>query len=800
VNGGESSQTCNASRNNEPFVVTVLTPHIGEFLHQNEQYKITWSGYDAIYSIYLIGSKAGSSGQYIGDTSLGQKEFIWTVPSFFSSSGYQIQLSSEIFGIKASSGSFSIVANGVCGSANGQTFSSAPTTNLCSVGVASTIEGNGPWTWVCGGIHGETVANCGAQKSGNAVLINGKCGSQSGAYNPPYVDDGALNIEFPNLCAAGIVSNFQKFDSGDGIAYWWVCQGSGGGSSSNWCESHIKLSGACGSANGSSTNTAPSSNLCATDYGNNPVSDTGSAFIWTCNGKWQGAATDCFAYKTSANLINGACGSANGQTFSSAPMDNLCSLGTTSAVTGNGPWIWTCVGQNGGTNASCSGVKVSTSSAGIYKIPVLIISYIPLDSSGRVNKELVGSSWWLSQEWDSLSVLRKTITDLNGGVISSLESGSKYHGYKNSSVTSSLDYEIVDIVEYLKPMPTVLGKLPGSWGADYDYKKIMEDINIKDWVENKGVKEVWIWGYHTSGTNLNESNMAGPYGNISNSYRLNDLPVLSKSYTVYHYNYTRELSCAIEDHVHQIEAVLGAVDENMFWNKFVGWYPNTSHKVDTQDRHAGWAHYPPNAITDYDWVNKNYALTDIADWNPEHNGQKQKINSDLWHGNSLEWFIYWMQNIPGYNNNIFYNEKPLTNWWVYMGDFDNAMKNKFGLVRAKENVDAINGQCGLADGKTLTESQLQIYVNNEVSQLCSSGSLSASYVFDAWHCGGINGGTTAACKANIINYQDETQPSTDFNNNNLKIGPLTIDKPLAEMSHNELLRVLLMLVQLLLVK
>ncbi|HSR89261.1 MAG TPA: hypothetical protein VLK22_02560, partial [Candidatus Udaeobacter sp.] len=41
--------------------------------------------------------------------------------------------------------------NGVCGSANGTTVPTIPTTNLCSVGAASSVNGSGPWTWTCAG-------------------------------------------------------------------------------------------------------------------------------------------------------------------------------------------------------------------------------------------------------------------------------------------------------------------------------------------------------------------------------------------------------------------------------------------------------------------------------------------------------------------------------------------------------------------------------------------------------------------------------------------------------------------------
>jgi 2',3'-cyclic-nucleotide 2'-phosphodiesterase (5'-nucleotidase family) len=59
--------------------------------------------------------------------------------------------------------------------------------------------------------------------------------------------------------------------------------------------------------------------------------------------------------------VNGVCGTANGQALSAAPTANLCSVGTASAVTGTGPWNWSCAGANGGTTASCS-ANLSTAS------------------------------------------------------------------------------------------------------------------------------------------------------------------------------------------------------------------------------------------------------------------------------------------------------------------------------------------------------------------------------------------------------------------------------------------------------
>jgi len=205
-----------------------------------------------------------------------------------------------------------------------------------------------------------------------------------------------------------------------------------------------------------------------------------------------------------------------------------------------------------------------------------------------------------------------------------------------------------------------------------DYNAIMQRVHIKYWVEERGIKEVWLWGYHGGVIDLWESNMAGPFGDISNSDRdPHDLPVLDQTYTVYHYNYGRGPSEAVEDHMHQIEAVLRHVDPHLFWDKFVG---------QPGEGRCGWAHYPPNGVRDYDWANPTIIETDIEDWTPEGTGQKIRLNSDRWNRDSLTWFIYWMQNLPGRNNGITYRGRPLTNWWIFMGDFDGAMSNGVGLA------------------------------------------------------------------------------------------------------------------------
>ena len=301
-----------------------------------------------------------------------------------------------------------------------------------------------------------------------------------------------------------------------------------------------------------------------------------------------------------------------------------------------------------------------------FTIPVLVINYFPVQNT-RIDRRITG-------DVDApLDQIRQHTAQTTERVIDALEQGSAYHRYKNPQAQPSLHYQIVETLEFLDPLP--VWSKPGHRVPMTDYNAIMQRINIRDWVEQRGVKEVWLWGYHGGVIDLWESNMAGPFGDISNSDRdPHDLPVLDKTYTVYHYNYGRGASEAVEDHMHQIEAVLRHVDPHLFWDKFVG-------KVG--EGRCGWSHYPPNGVRDYDWRNSTPILSDIEDWQPDGTGEKKLITAERWQGDSLTWFIYWMQNIPGLHNGLRYRGQPLTNWWTLIGDWDGAMRRGMRLTEAR---------------------------------------------------------------------------------------------------------------------
>ena len=319
-------------------------------------------------------------------------------------------------------------------------------------------------------------------------------------------------------------------------------------------------------------------------------------------------------------------------------------------------------------------------------VPIVVVKYFPVEGD-KIDIRVTG-------DWsDSLAATREKTERITRQTIAALEEGSRYHGYKDPGARPSLKYTVLAVREFTQPLPT----RPGDGVAMTDYAGIMADIDIRTWVEQKGVKEVWLFAYHGGVVGLWESNMSSPHGDVSNSDRdPNDLPVLSRTYTVYHYNYQRDMGEAVENHAHQIEHLLNHVDgrdaaprekwpDLLFWGKFVG--SDISHRmapVRTPDGRqvyrCGWTHYAPNSERDYDWANPRVVETGIEDWQPEGIGPTHKIDCDRWQGNDLKWKIYWMQNIPGADNGLTFRGKRLTNWWLFTGDWDCVRSNKVGLV------------------------------------------------------------------------------------------------------------------------
>lgn len=331
--------------------------------------------------------------------------------------------------------------------------------------------------------------------------------------------------------------------------------------------------------------------------------------------------------------------------------------------------------------AACTAVPDQDRPSGPpWEIPVVVVRYLPTSDGDVVDISATG-------DWgESLAYTRRKTDSLTAALIVALEDGSRYRAYADPAAPPSLRYHVVHTEERLEPLP-VLDK-PGHEVPMTDYGAIAAAHDFAGWVEDEGVKEVWIWGYHGGVIDLWESNMAGPWGDVSNSDRDTlDLPVTGRTYTVYHYNYQRGLPEATENHMHQLEAVINAADgrdstpddawgDLLFWGKFVG--SDISHRIVSP--RCGWSHFPPNAERDYDWANRRFVETDCEDWRPGGIGATQQMNCERWGCTGQGWFRYWSQNIPGAGHTLSYDGRPLTNWWRLIGDYDGAMREGYGLV------------------------------------------------------------------------------------------------------------------------
>jgi hypothetical protein len=315
-------------------------------------------------------------------------------------------------------------------------------------------------------------------------------------------------------------------------------------------------------------------------------------------------------------------------------------------------------------------------------IKVFVVSYFPM-AGENIDQSVTGS---VSGPYKDLKAKTESLTREAQRL---LEKGSTFRGYKNDKATPALRYEVVGSVEFKEAEP-LRPKEAGRQDTMPDYNAVMNRIGIKKLVEEQGVKEVWMWGYHSPTKGLWESNMSSPTGDISNSDRdEKDLPVLKKTYTVYHYNYGRGVGEMLENHMHQFEALLNKADgrddtpeekwpELLFWGKFVG--SDASHKIVTNPARCGWTHYAPNSEKDYDWQNPRVVETDIEDWKPDGIGKTQKMNAERWDNDPIKWRVYWMQAIPGVDNGLTYQGKPLRNWWSFVSDWDKARAENWKLT------------------------------------------------------------------------------------------------------------------------
>jgi len=250
------------------------------------------------------------------------------------------------------------IVDAACGTANGSMQKAAPMAGLCAAGAATDVHGAGPWMWSCIGAGGGNSVSCSAL-SQLQTRVEGTCGATANI--------SVLSQPTADLCDSGTPSTVY----GDG-PWTWTCSGLNGGIAST-CRANKLLpkappppgpyvNGLCGSANGVPHNEAPHEGLCST--GTVTALAGEGPWTWNCLGHNGGMTVSCVAPLTPPDPIIGACGAASGVPTLTTPKGALCSAGITSAVSGNGPWTWSCSGTNGGGAVSCVAPVAGKGSAG----------------------------------------------------------------------------------------------------------------------------------------------------------------------------------------------------------------------------------------------------------------------------------------------------------------------------------------------------------------------------------------------------------------------------------------------------
>lgn len=328
---------------------------------------------------------------------------------------------------------------------------------------------------------------------------------------------------------------------------------------------------------------------------------------------------------------------------------------------------------------------------GLWEMPVVIINYLPTADGINMNMAV-------SNENMPVADMKARIERINIQHKFMLEEGSRFRGYGGPAVAPSLSYRVVAVISVYEEMLPLDTACDGNGVCQPDYEQILARFNGSNYVNTLGVKEFWIWGYHFGNISPVESNMSSPAtGDISNSYRLNDLPVYNKTYVLYNYNFGRSSAEATHNHGHQLEAIYGYTNQRqdgntqLFWQRFVGRASNGAWQMGR----SGDCHHPPNAVADYDYSNTTPFPSDIADWRPLGGGATQPVSLSTWRNINYAfpdgvapsqddnwWYIYWFQSMPGRNNTIPYNTNRMTNWWQFTGDWDAAYRAGVGLYEA----------------------------------------------------------------------------------------------------------------------
>ncbi len=214
-----------------------------------------------------------------------------------------------------------------------------------------------------------------------------------------------------------------------------------------------------------------------------------------------------------------------------------------------------------------------------------------------------------------------------------------------------------------------------SIGTHFDYNRFVSHYNFDLKRDQGEIHEVWVWSYPYGG--MWESNYVGDSG-----FWLNSDPTTGtrneKLLVIMGLNYERKMSLAMESFGHRFESVMREVYGRWDYDAQV---PNNWELFTRFDKthpggaHVGNIHFPPNGLSDYDWINKNMVNTLSDGWayypNIQHDSVRM-VDCTEWECSHDGYMRWWFSHIPHFVG-LNPNDGKLNNWWHYVVNYEEAV-------------------------------------------------------------------------------------------------------------------------------
>lgn len=200
---------------------------------------------------------------------------------------------------------------------------------------------------------------------------------------------------------------------------------------------------------------------------------------------------------------------------------------------------------------------------------------------------------------------------------------------------------------------------------DLDYRKMFNDFDVVNGINNDLYDEVWIFGAPYFG--FWESAMAG-YGAFNiNGDVFPDVP--AKSFAIMGFSYERGVGEMLHNLCHRTEASMSKVYGG--WRAEVlntSWARFAANEKQSGVAAVGTCHYPPNAKEDYDYCNEHLVFSSAEDWYnyPYLTGAMKPVNTFTWGVGDCqrEYLRWWFHHLPYRDGSA--PDGYLNCWWRYI--------------------------------------------------------------------------------------------------------------------------------------